>query len=88
MQKEKLADVLKEIIYTKRNTKNRNQFLEAIKDLKPASCIVKIGWRSGSAISFDCFFEKNGKGDVFEEFEKGVENPNETTYFIYRKSKK
>ncbi len=83
MQREHLADVLKQIIYTKRNTKHRNQFLEAVKDLKPASCTVKIGWQSGSAIAFNCIFEKNGDGEIFTEIEKGVENPHEITYFIY-----
>jgi len=83
MQTEKLSDVLRQIIYQRQNTKNRKLFLEATKDLKPASCKVKIGWRSGSAIAFNCIFEKNGDGDVLTEIEKGVENANEIVYFIY-----
>lgn len=83
MEREKLADVLKQILQTKRNTKARNAFMAAIGNFKPASCAVKIGWKSGAAISFDCVFEKNGNGDVFEEIEKGIENSNEIVYFIY-----
>ncbi len=49
----------------------------------PSNCSVKIGWKSGSAISFDCVFEKNGAGDVFEEIEKGIENAGEIVFFIY-----
>ena len=80
---ETLADVIKQIFEHKRNTKARNLFVEATKNLKPASCKVKVGWRSGSAVSFDCLFEKNGNGEIFAEIEKGIENKNEIKYFIY-----
>ena len=80
---ETLADVIKEIVYLKKNTKTRNLFFEKIGDLKPKSCIVKFGLTIGKEIGFDCFFEKNGEGDIFTEIEKGIPNPNEIKFFLY-----
>jgi len=80
---ETLADVIKQIFEHKRNTKARNLFVEATKNLKPASCKVKVGWRSGESIGFVCIFEKNGDSEIFTEIEKGIENKNEIKHFIY-----
>jgi len=83
MERESLAEVLQQVVYAKRNTKHRNLFLEAIKDLKPAGCEVKIGWTSGSDIAFDCLFYKHGDSDIFDAIEKGVDNADEIVFFIY-----
>ncbi len=80
---ETLSDVIKQVVYKKRNKKARKLFLQATTELKPDSCIVKIGWVSGKYISFNCYFEKNGNSEIFNEIEKGVENQNEIKSFIY-----
>ncbi len=80
---ETLSDVIKQVLYKKRNKKARKLFLQATKKLKPDSCIVKVGWRSGEYISFDCYFEKNGKNEIFAEIEKGIKNHDEIKHFIY-----
>ncbi len=80
---ENLSDIIKQVLDEKRNTKARKQFLKATKNLKPASCKVKVGWRSGSGIVFTCLFVKDGNGELFTEIEKGIENVNEIKHFIY-----
>lgn len=82
-EKERLAEVINEIFNAKQNTKTRKLFAEHVKDLKPAACQVRIGWRSGKEIGFNCLFEKNGTDDVFDAVEKGIENADEIKYFIY-----
>jgi len=81
--KESLSDVIKQVLYKKRNSKDKELFLASVKDLKPASCKVKVGWHSGNAIDFACYFEKNGESEIFTEMEKGIENPEEIKHFIY-----
>lgn len=83
MKKERLANVIAGIFAEEQNKKARNKFLDATDELHPASCKVKIGWIAGESITFNCTFEKNGNGEIFEEIEKGIENPNEILHFIY-----
>jgi len=70
-ESESLAELIGEIFNSKKNTKVRNLFNESIKYIKPAGCKVKIGWRSGKEIGFNCLFDKNGTLDIFEAVEAG-----------------
>ena len=81
--KENLADVIRQVLEKKRNKKARKLFQKAVKGLKPASCKVKVGWRSGEYISFDCLFKKGNSGEIFTEIEKDIENAGEIKHFIY-----
>jgi len=74
---------LNDVINTEINTKSRIDFTEAIKDLKPAKCEVKIGWLAGKYISFTCKFTKNGKGSVIDEIVKAIPDDKQTPYFYF-----
>ncbi len=80
---ETLSDVIKQVLNKKRNKKARKLFTKATKDLKPANCVVKIGWITGDSIGFVCMFKKKGQGEIFSEIEKGIKNPDEIKHFIY-----
>lgn len=80
---EKLSDIIRQVFEYRGNAKARKLFLEATKGIQPAFCKVKIGWKSGSDIVFNCMFTKNGSMDIFEAVEKGIENKEAIKYFIY-----
>ncbi len=80
--KKNLSQDIKKIMTMDRNKENYAKFQNTIKDLKPKKCIVKFGWASGKYISFSLIYEKNGKRNPFDEFIEGIEDKEETYYFI------
>ncbi len=80
--KKNLSQDIKRIMTMDRNKENYAKFQNTIKDLKPKKCIVKFGWASGEYISFSLIYEKNGKRNPFDEFIEGIEDKEETYYFI------
>jgi len=78
-----LEATILEIITSYRNRTAYQKFLDVTKDLKPKSCKVFTGWVSGSYLSFDCVFEKNGEGEVLKEIIKKKKKKTEDLNFIY-----
>ena len=65
-----LEEILDELLNASRNKNARQSFLEITQNLKPKTCITKIGWKSGAYIDFTCKFQKAGQGEVLKELIK------------------
>ncbi|OQX99206.1 MAG: hypothetical protein B6I24_03260 [Bacteroidetes bacterium 4572_128] len=80
--KKHLSEDIKKIMNLPINKKNYFAFQEVIKDLRPKNCMVKFGWESGTAINFTLVYKKNGSGDPYDEFIKGINDKAHAYYFI------
>lgn len=82
LYKKEIAKEIKRIMQLKRNKEPYEKFQAVLKDLKPKSCTVKIGWRAGEEIDFLCAYEKGGSSKPFNLFVKNIENIGEIFGFI------
>ncbi len=80
--KTEIAVEIRRIMKIEKNKETAAKFLEAINSVKPKSCSVKSGWRSGSDIDFTLAFEKNGNKNPFDLFIENIEDKAETHGFI------
>jgi hypothetical protein len=77
-----LSKEISRIMQLDRNKANFQNFQDTIKDLKPKSCTVKIGWVAGKYIDFTLRFDKNGTKKPFDSFIESIENKAEIHSFI------
>jgi len=77
-----LSKEISRIMHLDSNKVNYQEFQNTIKDIKPKSCIVKIGWVAGKYIDFTLKYEKNGINKPFDLFIESIENKAETHGFI------
>lgn len=79
---QKIAEEIRRILNLDQNREVAKQFWQTLDRIKAKSCIVKIGWRSGEAISILLAFEKNGDKNPFDLFIENIENSGEIFGFI------
>ncbi len=85
MEKEYKIEIAKEIrriMEMEGNKEAAGKFMETLSNIKPKSCIVKIGWRSGEEISILLVYEKGGNKIPFDLFIENIENKAEIYSFI------
>ena len=80
--KKSLSEFIKKIMTSTANKKNYKAFQDTVKNLHPKSCIVKFGWKSGTAINFTLAYEKGGNGEPYNEFIEGIKDKKKAYYFI------
>jgi len=74
--------LLTDILQSEINKTSSQLFYNAVKDLKPKNCVVKIGWVEGKYMSFTCKCEKNGSGTLISEIVKGMPKKDRYYYFL------
>lgn len=80
--KEKIAEEIKRILSLEQNKKAAEKFWQTLDKVNAKSCTVKIGWRSGEAISILCAYEKSGNLNTFDLFIENINNVGEIFGFL------
>jgi len=80
--KQEIATEFQRIMDLEHNKEAVTKFLEILNKIKPKSCIVKIGWRSGDNIDFTLAFENGGNENPFDLFIENIEDKAEIHAFI------
>lgn len=77
-----IAKEINRVLQSDSNKENYRKLLSAF-DLKAKSCTVKIGWRSGTDISFTIGYEKGASNiKPFDLFVKNIEDKAEIFGFL------
>ncbi len=80
--KKEIAVEIRRIMKIEGNEKAATEFRETLGKIKPKTCRVKIGWKSGHGISFTLGFEKGDDKNPFDLFIENIKDSAEIHGFI------